>query len=71
MRSRAVSFPCFVLAFAAFGAAARFGFGAQLAKLFEAVGVFAMARHLGSGSGTGIGSPEIVPIRNFQVVDSQ
>jgi len=34
-------FSLLVLAFAAFGAAARFGFGAQLAKLFEAVGPLA------------------------------
>jgi hypothetical protein len=61
----------FVLAFAAFGAATCFGFGVELAKLLEAVSVFAMARHLGSGSGTGIGGPEIVPIINFQVVDSR
>jgi hypothetical protein len=34
-----------VLALAAFGAAARFGFGVELAKLFKAIVVFAVGRH--------------------------
>ena len=35
----------FVFALAALGAAARFGFGVELTKLFEAVVVFAMGGH--------------------------